>query len=148
MIGYVKIFDNNKAMSLKVDDNKLLKRYNKIWEIISNLLNIEFDSEPVYGDNDKYIKTKIKMYEDRVNKNFQGKEVPKEDALYKCLSLIALESVIRVSEKYYPQTLLEDCKYVIRKSKMENLIIDDLNVISSDESDNESDNESDSESND
>ena len=45
MIGYVKIFDNNnKAMSLKVDDNKLLKKYNKIWEIISNLLNIEFDS--------------------------------------------------------------------------------------------------------
>ena len=148
MIGYVKNFDNNKAMSLKVDDNKLLKKYNKIWEIISNLLNIEFDSEPVYGDNDKYIKTKIKMYEGRVNTNFQGKEVPKEDALYKCLSLIALESVIRVSEKYYPQTLLEECKYVIRKSKMENLIIDDLNLISPDESDNESDNESDSESND
>ena len=148
MIGYAKNFDNNKAMSLKVDDNKLLKKYNKIWEIISNLLNIEFDSEPVYGDNDKNIKTKIKMYEGRVNTNFQGKEVRKEDALYKCLSLIALESVIRVSEKYYPQTLLEECKYVIRKSKMENLIIDDLNLISSDESDNESDNESDSESND
>ena len=77
MIGYVKNFDNNKTMSLKVNDNKLLKKYNKIWEIISNLLNIEFDSEPVYGDNDKYIKTKIKMYEDRVNTHFQGKEVPK-----------------------------------------------------------------------
>ena len=36
-------------------------------------MNIEFDSEPVYGDNDKYIKTKIKMYEDTVNTNFQGK---------------------------------------------------------------------------
>ena len=73
MIGYVKNFDSNKTMSFKVDDNKLLKKYNRIWEIISNLLNIEFDSEPVYGDNDKYIKTKIKMYEDRVNTNFQGK---------------------------------------------------------------------------
>ena len=134
-------------MSLKVDDNKLLKKYNKIWEIISNLLNIEFDSEPVYGDNDKYIKTKIKMYEDRVNTNFQGKEVPKEDASYKCLSLIELEPVIRVSKKYYPQTLLEECKYVIRKNKIENLINDNLNLNSSDESDNESDNESDSESN-
>ena len=41
--------------SFKVDDNKLLKEYNRMWEIISNLLNIEFDSEPVYGDNDKYI---------------------------------------------------------------------------------------------
>ena len=35
-------------------------------------MNIEFDSEPVYGDNDKYTKTKIKFYEDRVNTNFQG----------------------------------------------------------------------------
>ena len=88
------------------------------------------------------------MYEDRVNTNFQGKEVPKEDASYKCLSLIVLEYVIRVSKKYYPQRLLEECKYVTRKNKMENLINDDLNLSSSDESDNESDNKSYSESND
>ena len=141
MIGYVKHFDSNKTMSLKVSDNKLLKKCNKIWEKISNLMNIEFDSEPVYGDGDKYIKAKIKMYEDRVNTNFQGKKVPKEDASYKCLSLMMLDSVIRVNKKYYPQTLLEECKYVIRKNKMESLINDDL-----DESDNESDNESDIES--
>ena len=59
MIGYVKHFDSNKAMSFKVNDNRLLKRYTKIWEQISSLMNIEFDSEPVYGDNDKYFKAKI-----------------------------------------------------------------------------------------
>ena len=74
----------------------------------SNLMNIEFDSEPAYVDNDKYIKTKIKMYENRVNINFQSKKVPKENASYKCLSLIMLNSVIRVNKKYYPQTLLEE----------------------------------------
>ena len=42
-------------------------------------MNIEFDSQPVYGDGDKYIKTKIKMYGNRVNTNFQGKKVPKEN---------------------------------------------------------------------
>ena len=63
------------AMSFKVSDNKLLKKYNKIWEKISNLLNIEFDSEPVYGDRDKYIKTKIKMCGVIVSTNFQGKKV-------------------------------------------------------------------------
>ena len=78
IIGYVKCFDSNKTVSFKVGDNKLLKKYNKIWEKISNPMNIEFDSEPVYGDNDKYIKTKIKMYEDRVNANFQDKKVPTE----------------------------------------------------------------------
>ena len=124
MIGYVKNFDSNKTMSLRVDDNKLLKKYDKIWEMISDLLNLEFDSEPVYGDSDKYIKTKIKMYEDKVNTNFQGKDVPKEDASYQCLSLIVLESVIRVSKKYYPQTLLEQCKYVIKKkTKWKTLLI-------------------------
>ena len=112
-------------MSFKVGDNRLLKKYNKIWEKIGNQLNIEFDSEPVYGDVDKYIKTKITMYGDRVNTNFQGKKVPKENASYKCLSLITLDSVIRVIKKYYPQTLLEECKYVIRKNIMENLINND-----------------------
>ena len=40
---------------------------------------------------------------------------------------------------------MEECKYVIRKNKMENLINDDLDLSSSDESDNESDNESENE---
>ena len=117
MISYAKYFDSNKTMSFRVNDNKLLKNYNKIWKKISNLMNIEFDSDPVYGDNDKYIKTKIKMYEDRVNTNFQGKNVPKENASYKCLSFIMFESVNRVNKKYYTQKLFEECKYVIRKNK-------------------------------
>ena len=107
MIGYVVHFDSNKTMSFKVSDIKLLKKYNKIWERVGNLLNIEFDSEPVYGDVDKYRKTKIKMYGDRLNTNFQGQKVPQENASYKCISLIMLDSVIRVNKKYYPQTLLE-----------------------------------------
>ena len=90
------------------------------------------------------------MFEDRLNTNFQGKKVPKENASYKCLSLIMLNFVIRVNKKYYPRTLLEESKYVIRKNKMENLINDDLDLSSSDQygngSDNESDNEFDSES--
>ena len=125
MIGYVKHFDSNKTISFKVSDNKLFKKYNKIWKKISNLMNIKFDSQPVYCDNDKYIKTKIKLYGDKINTNFQGKKLPKENASYKCLSLIMLGSVIRANKRY-PQTLLEECKYEISLS---------------DESDSESDNE-------
>ena len=45
---------------------------------ISNLLNIEFDTEPVYGDGDKDVKTKIKgRVKGRVNTNFQDKNLPK-----------------------------------------------------------------------
>ena len=103
MIGYVKQFDSNKTMSFKVIDNKLLKEYTKIWEKVSNLMNIKLHSESVYGDNDKCIKTKIKLYGDKINKNFQGKKIPKENASCKCLSLIMLDSVIRANKKYYPQ---------------------------------------------
>ena len=105
----VKNFDGSKTMSFKVGDNKQLKKYNKIFKKVSNLMSIEIDSEPVYDDNDKYIKTKLKMYGHRVNTNFQGKKVPKESAPYKFLSLIVLDSVTRVNKKYYPQTL---CKSV------------------------------------
>ena len=51
-----------------------------------------------------------------------------------------LDSVIRANKKYYPQTILEECKYEINKNKMESLINDDLDLSSSDESDNQSDN--------
>ena len=69
--------------------------------------------------------------------------MPKENASYKCLSLIMLDSMIRVNKRYYPQTLLEGCKYNIKKNKMENLINDDLDTSSSNESNNECNNESD-----
>ena len=65
-------------------------------------MNIEFDSEPVYSDNDKYIKAKINSYGNKVNTYFQGKKIPKENVSHKCLSLIMLDSVIGVSKKYYP----------------------------------------------
>ena len=77
-IHRVKWFDSNKKISFKVKDNLLL-------------MNIEFGCEPLYGDNDKYIRTKIKTYRDQININFQGKIIPKENASYKCLSLIMLD---------------------------------------------------------
>ena len=126
-------------MFFKVINEKLLKNYTKIWKRLSSLTNIEFDSEPIYGDNGIYIKKKIKFCEDEENTNFQGNKIPKENASYKCLPLIIIDSVIRVNKKYYPQTLLEECKYKIKKNKIENRINNDLSLSSSD---NESDNES------
>ena len=86
MIGYVKHFDANKVMSSKVTDKKLLNKYNKIWEKVEELLNVKFESKPICGEDDKYIKAKIKSYQDKVNTNFRGKKIPKENSSYKCLS--------------------------------------------------------------
>ena len=62
-----------------------------------------------------------------------------------------LNSVIRISRKYYPQTLLEECKHEMKKNKIENLINDDLDPSPSDDetkndSDSEFDNKFDNES--
>ena len=72
--------------------------------------------------------------------------MPKENASYKCLSLIMVDSVIKTSKEYYPQTLLEEYKHETKKTKMENLINYELELSSSDdETDNKSGNESDNE---
>ena len=48
-------------MFFKVNENRLLKRYIKIWQRVSILMNMEFDSETFYDDNDKYKKRKNKV---------------------------------------------------------------------------------------
>ena len=98
-----------------------------------NLMDIKFDSKSVHGENDKYIKTKIKIYRDNISTNFQGKKVTKENPSHKYLSLIMQDSVVKVSKKYYPQILLKECKYEIKKTTMENLINEDLETSSSDD---------------
>ena len=120
-----------KTISFKVIDNKLLKTCIIIWKV-SNLMDIKSDSEPVYGDNDKYVGTKTKICGDKVHANFQGKEIPKLNTPCNCLSLIMLDSVIKVNKEYYSQTLLEECKYERKKTKMENLINEDLESCSAD----------------
>ena len=55
--------------------------------------------------------------------NFQRKQMPKEKAQCKCLSIIMVDSVIKANKKYYRQTLLEECKYDQEKI---NLIDDNL----------------------
>ena len=58
--------------------------------------------------------------------NFHNKKMPKEKAPCKCLSIIMLDSVIKGNKKYYPETFLEECKYVQEKIKIESHIDDDL----------------------
>ena len=126
MTGYARKFDENATMSFRANNKQLLKNYNKIWEKVEKLLKIDFESKPVYGDDDKYIKTKIKIYAGSVITNFHNKKMPKEKAPCKCLSIIMLDSVIKANKKYYPQTFLEECKYVQEKIKIENHIDEDL----------------------
>ena len=67
--------------------------------------------------------------------------MPKEKVSWKCLSIIMIDSVIKANRKYYPQTLLEECKYIQEKIKTENYINEDLEKS---ESDSDSNNETES----
>ena len=77
-----------KRMSFKVSDNKLLKKYMQILKKVRHILNITFDINPVYDDNDKDIATKIKIY-------FHNKKIPKQKTPCKYLSLIMLIKIIK-----------------------------------------------------
>ena len=142
MTGYARKFDENTTMSFIVKDKQLLKKYTKIWETIEGLMKINFESKPVYGEDVKYIKTKIKTYADSIITNFHNKKMPKEKAPCKCLSIIMIDSVIKANKKYYPQILLEECKYIQEKIKTENYIDEDLENSESDSNSND-DSESD-----
>ena len=112
-------------MSLSINDEQLFKKSNKIWKKVEKLMEIDFASKPAYGYDDKYITTKIKKYAGIIIKNFHSKKVPKEKVPCKYLSIIMLDSV-ESDEKYYPQTFLEECKYVQEKIKFENYIDEEL----------------------
>ena len=126
-------------MSFRVNNKQILKNYSKLWGKIEKLMRINFESKPVYGDDYKYIKTKIKIYADSMVANFHNTKMPKEKTPCKCLSIIMIDSVIKANKKYYPQTFLEECKYVQEKTKIENHIDEHLKSDSDSSEETESD---------
>ena len=117
MNAYAKYFDkNNTCMNLLVHDRELLQKYNEMWDKIKNLFQKNIDSELVY--NDKYIKTKINLY----NTNIYGNKTPIESECGTCFSVILLDSIVNVDKKYHPQIFLKECKYAMKKKKIMNTI--------------------------
>ena len=52
-------------MSFMIQDENLIRKYNKIWKKVSNIIKKEFNSKPVY--NKKYLRTKIKSYNGKIS---------------------------------------------------------------------------------
>ena len=61
MTGYAKKCNENVPMFFRVNNKQTLKNYNKIWEKSEKLIRIDFESKPVYGDDDKYIMLIIRL---------------------------------------------------------------------------------------
>ena len=111
------------------------------------LMKIDINTKTTYGDDDKYIKVKIKTYKGSITTNFYhkkgSKKIPEEKIPHKCLSIIILDSVLYTYEKYHPQIFLEECKYAKENTKTTNYLDKELKSESDSDSDSDSDNDSD-----
>ena len=111
MSGCIRHFENIKNMSFLADNNVILK-YSKI---LKKLLSVEFESQLVYSE--KYMKTRVKTFEDKVITKFTDDEISKEHTHYSCIAAISVDSVIKIQKENYPKVSLEQCKFRLKKSK-------------------------------
>ena len=138
MSEYRKDFDESKCMSFLIKGEKLLEKYNEIWKKVRSIIKKEFGSKPV--SNEKYLKTKIKSYNGKVNKNCCNNKILKEGSQCIYLSVILINSPYKKDKNYYPQVFLEECKYVLKEKKTSKYVTDDIEI-SSDDSDKENSDE-------
>ena len=100
-------------MSLSMKNDKVGEKYEEIWNVIKNKLNIKFHSQPIYEN--KYLKAKVREFDGNIKTNFLGNNLPKENTYYTSIICIIINSAIKMNKKNYPQVFLEECKYKVMK---------------------------------
>ena len=90
---------NNKLMSFRIDDEKLLEKYKTIWTKIEDLKNIKLIALPVYDD--RYIKTKIRTFGDKVYTKFRCLNMSEDDIECESFTVISIDSLLVYDKKYY-----------------------------------------------
>ena len=130
----IKYFDDGgKNMSFVMDDEKIYEKYNEIWEVVRKLLKAKFTVGPVRDD--KYIITKLKIFNGTNRTTFTKDTIPIERNLYTCIPALDIDSVLKIDNKRtYPQAYLEQCKYKLKKRKRVNFIDDEIIDDDSDDS--------------
>ena len=88
-------------MSFLIKENELLEKYNETCDKVKKVTKKRFNSEPVY--NLKYLKAKIKSYEGKVKTNFNNDKTPKKRSQCICLSVVLIDSVLKMDRNYYPE---------------------------------------------
>ena len=126
MDGYIKYFDDGgKNMTFITDDEKIYEKYNEIWEVVRNLLKIDFTVNPVRDDT--YLVAKLKIFNKINRTTFNNNNyIPMERNHYICIPVIDIDSVLKTDKRAYPQAYLEQCKYKLKKRKIVNYIDDEI----------------------
>ena len=113
MSGYVKTFKvkvgdkdkNTKLMSFHIVDEELLEKYKAIWTMTEDLKSIELNSLLV--NDDRYIKTKIRTYDDKVYTKFRGLNVSQK----MIWNVNVLQSILLILCLYTTRNI--NCKYIV-----------------------------------
>ena len=124
-------------MSYMIEDDKVWNKYDKIWNLIKDKVDITFHSEPVYEY--KYLRTKVREVDSLIKTNFLGNGVPKGNMHYACIACISIDSVMKMGKKHFPQVYLEECKYKTKKIQMPRFINTELKSDSDSEAESEND---------
>ena len=121
MNGYIKYFDDGgKNMSFVTDDEKVYEKYDEVWNVVKGLLKLKFAASPMR--NDKYILAKLKIFKKKNLTTFNNNIIPIEKNHYICIPVIYIDSVLKIDKKVYLQAYLEECKYKLKKRKIESFI--------------------------
>ena len=95
MIGYMKYFDDGgKNMYFKIKNEDIYLENNEIWNKIKKAVSIRFHSLNIYDD--KYIKTKVKIFDGVINTVFSDNKIPKEKRHYICIPAISIDSILKI----------------------------------------------------
>ena len=98
MDGYIKYFENGgKTMSFLIKDDKVWNKYDEIWDVIKDKLDIKFHSEPAYEY--KYLKAKVREVNRVIITNFLNNGMPKGKMYYSCIACITIDSVLTIGKK-------------------------------------------------
>ena len=126
MDGYIKYFDDGgKNMSFVTGDEKIYEKYNEIWEVIRNLLKIDFTVNPI--QDDIYLVVKLKIFNKINRTTFNNNNyIPIERNHYICIPVIDIDSVLKIDKRAYSQAYLEQCKYKLKKRKIVDYIDDEI----------------------
>ena len=103
-------------MSFLIKDDEVWEKLEKIQDGIKNKLSIKFHSEPIYEQ--KYLKAKVREFDDVIKTNFLGSDTPKENMYFTCVACITIDFVMRMDKKKHVQVYLEECKCKVKKIQM------------------------------
>ena len=96
--GYIKYFENGgKNLSFLIKNSEVWEKYEDIWNVIENKLNIKFHSQPIYEN--KYLKAKVREFSGNIKTSFLGNNLLKENTYYACIACITVDSIMKMNKK-------------------------------------------------